>query len=162
VIRKQKLTPQQALQKAKHYCAYQERSHFEVKQKLYALGLNTSDVEQALALLIEENYLNEERFAIGFAGGKFRMKQWGKMKIEYELKLKKVGAYNIKKALQTIDEVEYGKTLLQLAKQKWDALKTEQYINRLAKTNSYLIQRGYETSLISNAIAVIRSENKTN
>ena len=85
---KQQLTKEQAHQKAKHYCAYQERCHSEVKEKLYGFGLRKSDVEDLLSKLIEEDYLNEERFAIQFAGGRFRMKQWGRIKIKYELKQK--------------------------------------------------------------------------
>jgi regulatory protein len=98
------LTKEKALQKARHYCAYQERCHSEVKNKLYAMGLRKADVESALSDLIEQNYLNEERFAIQFAGGKFRMKHWGKSKIQYELRQKQVSEYCIRKALNEIDE----------------------------------------------------------
>src|ERR1700709_2489168 len=99
MIPKKKLTREQAMQKARHYCAYQERSHYEVKQKLYSFGLHKIEVEESLSGLIEEDYLNEERFAIQFAGGHFRMKQWGRVKIRYELKQKQVSEYCIKKAL---------------------------------------------------------------
>ena len=81
----QNLTPKQAFPKIKQFCAYQERCHSEVKEKLYGYGLNKDDVEELISKLIEENYLNEERFAIVFAGGKFRSKNWGKVKIKYEL-----------------------------------------------------------------------------
>src|ERR1700709_658618 len=93
---KKYLTREQALQKARHYCGYQERCHSEVKEKLYSLGLHKQQVEECLSQLIEENYLNEERFAQQFAGGKFRMKQWGRVKIKYELKQKQVSEYCIK------------------------------------------------------------------
>src|SRR5215467_3120575 len=112
-------TKEQALQKAKHYCAYQERSHFEAKEKLYSFGLHKQEVELVLSQLIEENYLNEERFAIRFASGKFRMKHWGRIKIKYELKQKQVSEYCIKAALKEIDEEEYRSTLIKLAAQKW-------------------------------------------
>ena len=65
---------EKALQKIKHFCSYQERSHQEVKEKLYSFGLYKADVELLLSQMIEENYLNEERFAIAFAGGRFRIK----------------------------------------------------------------------------------------
>jgi regulatory protein len=84
---------EKAWQKIKHYCAYQERSHAEAREKLYSFGLYRQEVETLLSQLIEENYLNEERFAVAFAGGKFRMKQWGKTKIKYELQQKRVSAY---------------------------------------------------------------------
>src|SRR4030081_1027510 len=96
---KQTLTKDQALQKARQYCAYQERCHKEVKDKLYGYGLHKKEVEESLSQLIEENYLNEERFAIQFAGGRFRMKQWGRVKIRYDLKQRQVSEYCIKKAL---------------------------------------------------------------
>ena len=99
------LTPQQALQKLKHYCAYQERCHSEVRDKLFSLGIWKRDQDAIIATLIEENYLNEERFALAYAGGKYRMKQWGRQRIRYELKQKQVSDYSIKKALKQIDEV---------------------------------------------------------
>ena len=83
---KKQLTLEQALQKLKHYCAYQERCHSEVKEKLYSLGVFKKEADNIIAKLIEEGYLDEERFAIAFAGGKFRIKQWGRVKIKYELK----------------------------------------------------------------------------
>ncbi len=155
---RQNLTPEQAFQKMKHYCGYQERSHFEAKEKLYGFGLHKPDVEQLLSRLIEEDYLNEERFAIQFVGGKYRMKKWGRIKIIHELKQKRVSSYNIKKALLEIDEEAYDKTLLQLAATKWKSLKAEQYLNRLAKTTNYLLQKGYEPERISASIKQIREK----
>jgi regulatory protein len=149
-------TPEQAFAKAKHYCAYQERGHTEVKEKLYSFGLRKTDVETILSRLIEENYLNEERFARQFAGGKFRMKKWGRVKIVYELKQKRVSAYNIKEGLEEIDEDEYDAALKKLALAKWKSLKKDQHIVRQAKTQQYLLQRGYESNLVKAAITEIR------
>ena len=81
-VRKIKLSLPQALEKIKHWCAYQERGHYETRGKLYDYGLSASDIDEALAVLVSENYLNEERFAETFARGKFRIKQWGKNKIK--------------------------------------------------------------------------------
>ena len=148
MIRRQTLTKEQALQKARHYCAYQERAHSEAREKLYSFGLWKNDVEEALSLLIEENYLNEERYAEQFAGGRFRMKHWGRVKIRYELKQKQVGEYCIKKALAAIDEEDYIKTLTRLAADKWEALKDENAFVRRGKIQEYLLQKGYETGLI--------------
>lgn len=149
MLPRKQLTKEQALQKLKHYCAYQERSHAEVKEKLYNLGVWKKDHDEIISTLIEENYLNEERFAIAFAGGRFRMKQWGKMKITYELKQKQVSDYCIKKALKQIDEAGYLLTLKKLADQKYTSLKQEQYLIRKKKTTDYLLQKGYEPALIS-------------
>ena len=152
MYRKQ-LTREQAFQKAKHYCAYQERCHSEVKEKLYSFGLRKTDVEQLLTQLIDEDYLNEERFAIQFAGGKFRMKQWGRVKIQYELKQKQVSEYCIKKALKQIDEEAYTKTLHKLYREKLSTLRSEtnQFI-RKRKIQDYLLQKGYEPGLIQGCL----------
>ncbi len=153
---KKPLTREQALQKIKHYCAYQERSHSEVKEKLYALGAWKKDHDEIIATLIEENYLNEERFAIAFAGGRWRIKQWGRVKIMYELKQKQVSAYCIKKALGQIDEDEYAKVLNNLAKEKYLALKSDQYLVRKKKTMTYLLQKGFEPDLVRSALEKIK------
>jgi regulatory protein len=153
-------TPEQAFQKLKQYCAYQERSHYEAKEKLYSFGLHKTDVEPILSKLIEEDYLNEERYALLFAGGHFRSKKWGRVKINAALQQKKVSSYNIKKALKVIDEAAYRKCLLQLASTKWNSIKSEQWINRMAKTTQFLLQKGYESNLIQDAIAQIRSKEK--
>lgn len=149
---KQHLTKEQALQKLKHYCAYQERCHSEVKEKLYQLGVRKKEHDEIIAALIEEDYLNEERFAVAFAGGKWRIKQWGRTKIKYELKQKQVSEYCIKKALKQIDEEAYLSVLQQLAKEKYASLKNEQYLVRKKKVSNYLIGRGFESILVSQAI----------
>jgi regulatory protein len=149
---KKQLSKEQALQKLKHYCAYQERCHSEVKEKLYNLGVWKKDHDEIIAALIENNYLNEERFAIAFAGGKFRVKQWGRVKIKYELKQKQVSEYSIKKALKQIDEEEYLAVLDKMAKEKYASLKNEQYLVRKKKTMDYLIAKGFEADLIRKAV----------
>src|SRR5258705_1416789 len=121
----QKLTPQQAYQKIKQYCAYQERCHSEVRGKLYSYSLTGPEAGKAISKLVEENYLNEERFAVQFAGGKFRIKQWGRVKIKYELKQKRVSEYNIKIGIKEIEEEEYIKTLQKLTEKKWTSIKGE-------------------------------------
>lgn len=147
---KQHLTKEQALQKAKHYCAYQERCHSEVKEKLYRFGLWKTDVEELLSKLIEEDYLNEERFAIQFAGGRFRTKQWGRVKIKYELKQKHVSEYLIKKAMKEIDEEDYHQTLQKLFAQKKKQLSAETNLFiRKRKIQDYLLQKGFELPLIN-------------
>jgi regulatory protein len=158
MLYKQQLTKEQALQKLKHYCAYQERCHSEVKEKLYNLGVWKRDHDDIIATLIEENYLNEERFAIAFAGGKWRVKQWGRVKIKYELKQKQVNDYCIKKALQQIDEEEYLRTMNKLATGKYAALQNEQYLVRRKKTMNYLVAKGFEPALISGCPVIKNKE----
>ena len=153
MVFKKLLTKEQALQKAKHYCGYQERSHSEVKEKLYSLGLYKQQVEECLSQLIEENYLNEERFAIQFAGGKFRMNQWGKVKILYALKEKKLSEYCIRKAIGQIDKDDYEKTLKDLLLKKYNLLKDDELPVRKKKVINYLIQKGFESDLVYTAVS---------
>lgn len=149
----QYFTPDQSLPKIKQYCAYQERCHSEVRDKLYSFGLNKQEVEEIISVVINENYLNEERFAIHYAGGKFRMKGWGKNKIKQALKFKQVSDYCIKKALNEIDEKDYEKAFQKLAEQKLKTLKAERNIFiKKRKLQDFLLQRGFETSLIHDFI----------
>lgn len=141
-------TPEKAYAKIRHYCAYQERSHQEVKDRLYGMGLHQKDVDTLLYQLIEENFLNEARFATQYAGGHFRIKKWGRVKIMYELRQKKVSAYNIKAALKEIPETDYLATLQQLATAKWSQLKGTPSLSRQAKTSAYLMRKGYEGGLV--------------
>jgi len=144
---------EKAWQKIKHYCAYQERSHAETRDKLYKFGLYKQEVETLLAQLIEENYLNEERYAIAFAGGHFRTKQWGRVKIKYALSQRKVSGYCIKKALASIDEGEYEQCIQKLAGLKLASLKSDTNIFvKKTKLQNYLLQKGYEGSLVSSIV----------
>ena len=141
---------EKATQKAKQFCAYQERNHDEVRQKLYTFGLYQDQVNAVLSQLIDENYLNEERYAIAFAGGRFRIKDWGRIKIKYELKKHQVSEYCIKQALLNISEEEYQQKLEKLATIKLKSLKGEknEFIKK-KKLQSYLMQKGYESYLIN-------------
>ena len=146
---KKTLTREQALQKLKQYCGYQERSHQDVQQKLYNLGVWKQDHDEIIANLIENNYLNEERFVQAYARGHFRMKHWGKVKIRYELKQKKISEYLIRKAMAEIPEDEYNGMMEKLIREKYKSLKDDQYIVRQKKTMDYLIGKGYEPGLVS-------------
>ncbi len=154
-MQKKTLTKEQAAQKLRQYCGYQERSHYEAEQKLWLLGVNKMYHDEIIASLIQEDYLNEERFAILFAGGKFRINEWGRKKIVYALQEKRVSQYNIKKALKEIDETIYQTKLQQLAAEKYALLKDEQYMVRRKKTTDYLLQKGYEHELISAALSTL-------
>lgn len=145
-------TKEQALQKLKQFCGYQERCHSDVREKLFQLSVRRSDHDEIIATLIEEDYLNEERFAIAFARGKFRMNQWGRVKIKVELKNKKISDYCISKALKEINEKEYVQLLKKLAEKKYVSLKNEQYLIRKKKTMDYLLQKGFEWELVGRAV----------
>ena len=147
-MEKKRLGKEQAITSIKRFCAYQERAQQEVRDKLYEYGMSKDEVEEILSNLISENFLNEARFAVQFAGGHFRIKGWGKVKINHALKQKRVSAYNIKKALQSIDLDAYEKTLEALAIKKWNSLKGERGLSKMAKTQAFLYQRGFEPQLI--------------
>jgi len=162
MLPKNSLTKEQAYQKLKHYCAYQDRCHSEVKTKGYLLGLRKPEVEELTSRLIEENCLNEERFAKAFAGGKFRIKQWGRIKIKTELKNKQVSHYCITAALDEIDDRGYKETLHKLAVKKWNSIKGEGinlYV-KMTKTRDYLLLKGYESSLIATEIRSLAEKQK--
>ncbi|MBL4625521.1 MAG: RecX family transcriptional regulator [Flavobacteriales bacterium] len=144
----QKLTSQQGLVKAQKYCVYQERCHFEVRNKLYDWGLYSVDVEEVISSLIQDNFLNEERFAEAFARGKFRVKKWGRIKILSELNRRHISEYCKKKGLEQIDEQEYMETLADVLIRRE---KQEKEINpfiRKQKLASYLNSRGFESDLV--------------
>jgi regulatory protein len=146
-MKKVRIGKEQAIQRIRHYCAYQERAQQEVRDKLYELGMTMDEVEEIMSDLIAENFLNEERFAVQFAGGHFRIKGWGKVKIQHALQQKRVSSFNIKIGLKAIDEDAYLKTLEQLATKKWNSLKGERGLSRMAKTYAFLHQRGFEPIL---------------
>lgn len=138
------------LQAIQHYCAYQERCHSEVRNKLLELNFRGDDLEEAIVLLIEENYLIEERYARSYIGGKFRINHWGRRKIIQELKKKKVSEYCINKGLKEIDEDDYMVTLQKLIDKKQAELKSEKNIFiRKQKLQRYLMQKGFEIELIN-------------
>ena len=162
MIIKKTLTKEQAYQKLKHYCAYQDRCHSEVKTKAYLLGLRKTDVEELTSRLIEEGCLHEERFARSFAGGKFRMKQWGRNKIRAELKKKQVSSYCIAAALDEIDDAIYKETLHRLAAKKWNSIKgagTNLFV-KMTKTRDFLILKGYEPALVANEVKALAEKQK--
>lgn len=143
-----KLTPQQARRKAEVYCAYQERSQQEVRNKLYYWGLHQTDVEEAIADLITDGFLNEERFALAYASGKFRMNGWGKHKIKQGLAQKSVSAPLIRAALNSLDAQEYRDKLGSLLRAKAGSEKEKNPYKRKNKLMQYALGKGYESELI--------------
>jgi len=141
-----------AVQKAADYCAYQERSQQQVRDKLYEYGLHQDQVEEALSELIVQGFINEERFAKAFAGGKFRMKRWGKKKIAMGLKQHRISDYCIRKGMEEIDPDDYYETLLSLAEKKLASIKSESDYILKGKTTQYLLGRGFEADLVREAI----------
>ena len=140
--------PHLALIKMQSWCAYQERCQQDARNKLFELGLWPEAVENIIVKLIEDNFLNEERFATAFARGKFTIKKWGRIKIKQELKQKRVGDYCLKKAMQQIDETEYMATLKKLIDSKRKLIKEKSPIKLKFKLMNYVLSKGYEKDLV--------------
>ena len=138
--------------KAEHYCAYQERSQQEVRNKLYDYGLRSNEVEEVISELIQGNFLNEERFAIAYTLGKFRMMHWGRIKIKMGLKSKKVSDKLIVYALKKIDAEDYFNTLCSLLSKKAAQVKESDPYKRKHKLVQYGLMRGYESDIIFDAL----------
>lgn len=153
------LMKQEAFKKMRSYCIYQRRSHKEVKEKLYALGLWRKDVEEVLSQLIEEQYINEEKFANNYAAERFRRNNWGRMKIQQQLKQRQISEACINAAMKKIDEESYMNNLHSDARQRWDSIKGIgcNLFVKMRKTSDYLLQKGYESKLVYEAIQKIRA-----
>ena len=134
--------------KLANFCAYQERSQQEVREKLVKMGIASDDLEDIIVFLISENFLNEERFAIAYAGGKFRVKHWGKLKIKNALRLKGTSEPCIRKALQLIDQETYTQMLKKEIKRKAKEISESNVIKKTNKLAAYLIGKGFESELV--------------
>jgi len=147
-----RLSYDEAKLKAASFCSYQERYQQEVRDKLYSYGLHQDDVEDLLSYFISEGFVNEERFARAFAGGRFRLKKWGRNKIELELKHRHLSGYCIKKGLEEIDNLEYNNTLDTLISKKSASLPEMDNFTRRNKIANFLIRKGFESNLVWDAL----------
>lgn len=142
----------EATKKLEGYCAYQERCHKDVIAKLKQMRMIPEAIDQIVGHLIQENYLNEERFAQSFARGKFNIKKWGRNRIVNELRQRHISSYNIKSALAEIDDHIYLETLDNLAKKRLDSIKDTDIQKRRRKLADYLLYRGWESHLVYDKI----------
>ncbi|HMR57680.1 MAG TPA: regulatory protein RecX [Cyclobacteriaceae bacterium] len=145
---KKRLTPTEALTKIQRYCAYQERSHKEVKTKLFEYGLYANQVDDLISQLITDGFLNEQRFAKAYAGGKFRMKKWGRLKIKNELEFLGLTKNCIRQGLKELDDADYIKTLKSIVVKKAGAVADENIFSKRDKVARYAIGKGYEPELV--------------
>jgi regulatory protein len=155
-----KITPTEARGKIQRYCAYQERCHHEVKHKLFEYGLHTSEVNELLTDLITDGFLSEERYARAFAGGKFRMKKWGRIKITHALEAHGLSKNCIRIGLKEIDEDVYTKTLRGLLEKKADEIQFANAFEQRDKLSKYAIQKGYEPDLVWRSIKELFPDHK--
>jgi recX family len=151
-------TVAEAKQKLENYCAYQERCHQEVRRKLRSMGMIPLAIDDIMVHLIKNNFLNEERFARSYARGKFRIKKWGRIRIERELKARGLSDYTIEAGLDEIDEDEYMDTFESLAEKKYATIKDTNPYKAKAKLANYLLYRGWETDLVYEKINELYEE----
>ncbi|GAA4275318.1 regulatory protein RecX [Aquimarina mytili] len=145
---KQSITFTEAIKKMERYCAYQERCHKDIQDKLSTMRLIPEAREKIILHLLEHNFLNEERFAKSYARGKFSIKKWGKKRIIRELKYRGISEYNLKTALKEISEKDYLHTFHELAEKKYSTLKETDKNKKRKKLVDYLLYRGWETNLV--------------
>lgn len=138
-----------ALEKAAHYCAYQERCHLEVERKFKDWNIDPDLHDDIISELIQQNFLNEGRYALSYVRGKVNIKKWGRYKIKKELKSRQVSEYSINKALKEIDEEKYILNLQDLLQKKSQNIKAKSAYETRAKLFQYLLSRGYESQLIN-------------
>ncbi len=144
---------EQALSTLQSYCAYQDRCHQDARQRLADLGVYGDRAEQIIVDLINEKFLDEERFARSFARGKFRMKKWGRMRIERELKQRKISPYCIRKAMTEIDESDYIATMhAEINRRDASEKKAKHPYLRRRKIADYMYKRGFESGLVWQAL----------
>ncbi|GGX07874.1 regulatory protein RecX [Aquimarina muelleri] len=158
------ITVTEAMRKMERYCAYQERCHKEIEDKLYTMKLIPEAKEKIILHLLEHNFLNEERFAKAFARGKFSIKKWGKQRITQELKIRQISAYNITSALKEIPETDYLETFHTLAEKKYQSISKTNPNQHWDDKNKirkklidYLLYRGWETSLVYEKVSELIS-----
>ena len=145
---KKTYTVDEALKRMERYCSYQERCHKEVIQKLYSMYMIPEAIDHIVVKLMQDNFLNEERYAKAFVSGKFRIKKWGKQRLTRELKQKDIGRTLINMALQTITDQEYLETFHTLAEKRAEGIKETHVLKKRKKLADYLFYRGWESHLV--------------
>lgn len=138
----------EAKQKIEFFCSYQERCHEEVVAKLRSMKMDSEEIDEIMAHLIAENFLNEERFASSFVRGKHRIKHWGKIRITNELKFKNISQTIINIALKEITPEEYLETFHTFAERHWESISETNTLKKRKKFCDYMLRRGFESNLI--------------
>lgn len=150
-------TIKEAIHKIEHYCAYQERCHEEVEQKLRDMKMTLEERDQIIAHLISENFLSEERFACNFARGKHRIKHWGKIRITNELKFRGINQTLINIALKEIDPEEYYTAFDTLANRNWESIQEKNTLKKRKKFCDFMLRRGFESNIVYEKVRELES-----
>ena len=148
MFQKKTYTVDEAKKKLEYYCAYQERCHKEVTQKLKDMFMIPEAIDVIIVHLLQHNFLNEERFAKTFVSGKFKIKYWGKRRLTIELQRKDISKVNINQALREINEAEYIEVFNNLAEKRLLFIKETNKLKKKKKLANYLLYRGWESHLV--------------
>lgn len=149
---------QEAIQKIEYYCAYQERCHAEVQEKLRSFSLTSSEIDNVIVHLLEHNFLNEERFASVFCISKFHQKKWGKIRITNELKARKISSYLIQKVIKEIPTEEYYTTFDLLSTHHWDTMSERNSLKKRKKYCDYLLRKGWESEMVYEKVKELENQ----
>lgn len=146
-------TVEEALSKLQNYCAYQERCHQEVRNKLVNMRMIPEVIDSIIVSLIKQNYLNESRFTKSYVSGKFKIKKWGKRRLISELRRKDIGKININQAISEINEDEYIEVFNDLAEKRYNGLMETNKLKKKKKLADYLLYRGWESHLVYDKVS---------
>jgi regulatory protein len=144
----QKSNNEAVMSKIEHFCAYQERCHQEVIQKLRTMTVDSASIDEIVVHLIQHNFLNEERFACSFARGKHRIKYWGTIRIVNELRMRNISQNIITTALKEITSDEYSETFHALGDRHWDSIFEKNNLKKRKKFCDFMLRKGYESNLV--------------
>jgi regulatory protein len=142
------LSLKEVIQKMEYYCAYQERCHAEIKEKLYSFQVTPDEKDQIIVHLLDHNYLNEERFASVYTQSKLHQKKWGKKRITLELKAKQISSFLITKSIREIDANEYQSIFDQVSEKQWDTITEKNTLKKRKKFCDYLLRKGWESDWV--------------
>ena len=159
-MQKNSFTLSEAVQKLEYYCSYQERCHNEVVDKLKTLKMSSQETDEVIVHLIQNNFLNEERFASSFSRGKHNIKHWGKIRIINELKFRNISKYNIDKALKEIPEDIYLLNFHTLAEKHWESVRETNRVKKKKKFCDFLLRKGFESHLVFEKLRDLENDNQ--
>lgn len=146
------------LQKLEYYCSYQERCHVEVNEKLRSFAISENERDKVIVHLIEQNFLNEERFASVFTLSKFHQKKWGKIRLKNELKARKISDYLIQKAIKEIPTDEYETTFAILSEKCWESINEKNTLKKRKKFCDYMLRKGWESDWVYEKVKKMEAE----
>lgn len=159
--KKSTYTLEEAQQAMENFCAYQERCHQEVQRKLKQMGMIQEASDQIQLYLFQNDFLNEERFARSFSRGKFRIKKWGRVRIERELVQREISSMNIRAGLDEIDPDDYAETLSELATKRYDLVTETHLMKKRKKVADYLLRKGFESGMVYSKLLELERRDKT-